>query len=127
MTPEETKAAAEVMLAWAEGKKVEFRSIGGGAWHETGNPVWEWKRFEYRIAIEKPSINWDHVDRSYNFLSIDKDNRGFLYTQKPYLCNDRTYWRGGGTPISACTFISLNPGNCDWKDSLIIRPGHEEE
>ena len=53
MTPEELKYAASVMLAAAEGKKIQYRSKGEihEQWGET-RPSWNWDLFDYRIAPE---------------------------------------------------------------------------
>lgn len=65
MTPEQTKAAASIMLAWAEGKKVEAKSrhgsycgisgvINTGNWQSDSNPDWSWNFIDYRLAPEPP-------------------------------------------------------------------------
>lgn len=42
------------MLAFAEGKKIEFRSRTTGAkWiPATTNPTWSWQTGEYRVVVE---------------------------------------------------------------------------
>lgn len=122
MTPEEAKAAAEVMLAYAEGKKIELRPNGVVAWFLTENPDWRWSDYEYRIAIEKPSINWDHVAPHINAIWADE--------QQWLACKHPPDARGSyinADVFAEHLFASFNPGNCDWKESLIIRPGYEEE
>lgn len=55
MTREESKKAAEVMLAYAEGKKIEYRVRGGDEWcpsNELDTPLFDWNSTEYRIAQE---------------------------------------------------------------------------
>lgn len=55
MTREESKKAAEVMLAYAEGKKIEYKVRGGEEWHPIGEletPQFGWNSKEYRIAQE---------------------------------------------------------------------------
>ena len=55
MTREESKKAADVMLAYAEGKKIEYRVRGGDEWcpsNELGTPLFDWNSTEYRIAQE---------------------------------------------------------------------------
>lgn len=64
MTPSETKTAASIMLAWAEGKKVEFRSRvhclsdGSRPWkisvHPDGEMQWDFTVTDYRLAPEPP-------------------------------------------------------------------------
>jgi len=57
VTPEETKAAIEVMQAYADGAEVEFRRKSiGGIW-DTCSPCWNWDTLEYRIK-PKPREIW---------------------------------------------------------------------
>ena len=50
MNIEETKEAAAVMLAWADGKEIEYKEMAlTGGWTTTKNPQWRWKDFSYRI------------------------------------------------------------------------------
>lgn len=51
MNPVQARAAALVMLAWADGKKIQIRLKGGGGWHPVGqNPEWNWEVCDYRVA-----------------------------------------------------------------------------
>ena len=50
MTPEETRQAAEVMLAFAEGKKIEYRNEANENWTPITDPAWAWECSDYRIA-----------------------------------------------------------------------------
>ena len=55
MTREEARKAAEVMLAYAEGKKIEYRVRGGDEWrpiNELDTPLFDWNSTEYRIKPE---------------------------------------------------------------------------
>jgi len=57
MTPEGIKEAVEVMLAHANGKKIEFRWRGSSNWMEMdGNPNWNWEGYQYRIKPQQVSI-----------------------------------------------------------------------
>lgn len=71
----------------------------------------------------KPSINWDHVSKDYNYLAEDKDGFVCLYKSKPIIGTSEwlseNFHRAAG-------FASFKPGTCDWKDSLVVRPGYEE-
>lgn len=51
MTREEARKAAEVMLAYAEGKKIEFYNVRD-EWIITLNPQFNWLDFDYRIKKE---------------------------------------------------------------------------
>ena len=127
MTPEQLKNAAAVMLAAAEGKPIEFRSGVGGEWHflRHSSPLalcWNWYEYEYRIAVTKPSINWEHVHPDYKWMATDQNGRTFLYKSEPYI--SRHLWVSEfHTP--AASYASFIAGTCDWQDSLVVRPGVE--
>ena len=56
MEREETRKAAEIMLAYADGKEIEFRGRGSSrAWSPCECPSWHWPNVEYRIK-ERPDF-----------------------------------------------------------------------
>lgn len=68
MTPEETRHAAQVMLAHAQGKRIQWqtRQNTDGFWNDTEIPRWDWCKLEYRVAPERWSGKiWVHPDGSY--------------------------------------------------------------
>lgn len=55
MTREEARKAAEVMLGFSEGKKIEYKVRGGDEWlpvNELDTPLFDWNSTEYRIKQE---------------------------------------------------------------------------
>lgn len=52
MTREEAKKAAEVMMAYAEGKEIEFYNDCSELWEKHSNPFFNWGTSEYRIKKE---------------------------------------------------------------------------
>lgn len=52
MTREKARKAAEIMLAYADGKVIEFRSKCGGNWEECAIPGFDWAYGEYRLKKE---------------------------------------------------------------------------
>ena len=71
--------------------------------------------------ITKPSINWDHVDRRYNYLAEDPCGSASLYEEKPFIA--LTSWGiQGGEAVEAFMFASYEKGTCNWKESLVKRP-----
>ena len=59
MTREETKKAAETMLAHAEGKEIEilvYDYNGRKEWGDCKNPDWNWDSHDYRIKPQQVSI-----------------------------------------------------------------------
>lgn len=51
---EKIKQQAAVMLAFAEGKKIEVRNKAYGDWRQIFSPVWDWFNYEYRIKPKLP-------------------------------------------------------------------------
>ena len=55
MTREEARQAAEVMMAYAEGKEIELNgrsSCGCQMWRETSDPTFNWYDFMYRTKTK---------------------------------------------------------------------------
>lgn len=52
MKREEARKAAEVMLAYAEGKKIEAKGNRGDKWAYTPDPAFVWGSCDYRIKKE---------------------------------------------------------------------------
>ena len=53
MTPEQAREAAAVMLAFADGKKIECKTAkGSDPWVDVAEPCWEWDGMKYRVAPE---------------------------------------------------------------------------
>lgn len=54
MTREEARQAAEVMMAYADGKDIEFFIKGKPYWGKCVNPIFDWESCKYRIK-QKPT------------------------------------------------------------------------
>jgi len=52
-----TKEMIEVMQAFVDGKKIEFR-IGQGLWFDADSPNWDWISSDYRIKPEPKLRPW---------------------------------------------------------------------
>lgn len=52
MTREDARKAAEVMLAYADGKKIECCYYKNGRWEETDSPEWDFTEYFYRIKSQ---------------------------------------------------------------------------
>lgn len=121
MNKEELKEAIAVMQAAYDGKEIEYRHKKNDYWDLLESlPNWDWYSNEYRVAIEKPSINWDHVSETFIALAIDQDGDAFLCTAIPN--KEKQFWGVDGDYQSAFTFASFKPGNTSWETSLIYRP-----
>lgn len=79
-------------------------------------------------APSKPSIDWSHVAPKYKWLARGADGVGVLYSSKPEK-HGNCWWveLGFRTLCLASPFATYSPGDCDWCDSLISRPGAETE
>lgn len=71
--------------------------------------------------ITKPTIDWEHVRNKFKWIAQDAEGGCWLYEDKPV--EGEGEWKcSSGDCTSAEGFISLIPGTCDWKDSLVVRP-----
>lgn len=122
----DTKAKIEVMQAYLRGETIEARAVDieGSVWSpwvRLGEPNWNWEKCDYRVKKVLPSIDWDHVSGEYNYLAVDEDGGSFLYGVKPK--KQEGFWNPNGEYCSTKYFASFEPGNINWEDSLISRPG----
>lgn len=132
-----TLAKIEVMTAFTEGKSIESKSVefclidrknNVEDWYDCVNPLWDWYRYDYRVKLEKPSINWDHISPEYNYLATDRGGYSYLYKKKPI--TDQDIWispddSGYSGYLTTLGFVSFKPGNGEWTESLVCRPGME--
>lgn len=68
MTKEETKQAAEIMLAFAEGKKIQVKNKDENKWFDFTkytNPTWNFDDFDYRIAPERKYRPFKNADEAF--------------------------------------------------------------
>lgn len=72
MTREETRQAAEVLLAYANGKRIESAIKGGDGWSVNENPHWDFETYEYRIAPDQEELKMKHY-RPYTMEEFVED------------------------------------------------------
>ena len=78
-----------------------------------------------RPAPTKPSINWNHVSDKFITMATNSFGMSRLFTGVP---TPGTYgWDTSAERSLASSFASFVPGTCDWRDSLVIRPGYKGE
>ena len=73
MTPKQTKEAAAVMLAWAEGKDIQYRiATKNSAWVPltTPRPSWGWSCYTYRIKPNTIKYRRWIMPVSYTHLTL---------------------------------------------------------
>jgi len=62
MNREDTREAAQVMMAYADGKEVEIRHrYRKEGWHIRGIPIWDWVNTEYRVKKRSGKV-WLLID-----------------------------------------------------------------
>lgn len=87
-----------------------------------------WPHLTYRAvrpAPTKPSINWDHVAPWVRYMVKRSFGEAWGLECKPHLEPERWYATTGRMTVLN-GFASYDPGTCDWKDSLVSRPGTED-
>ena len=78
-----TKEMIEIMKAYDEGKKIEYKYLDTEKWFVTGNPSWSWSVFDYRI---KPEIEYMTCEEIFEKLqkqgvmAIKSKNRNKVVT-----------------------------------------------
>lgn len=117
----------EVMQAFKNGQPIECKLLCQPNWQDTTDPRWNWRDFDYRIAVRKPSIDWTAINDKYIYLAVDGDGTVWLYSKRPILTDERVFWchPDGVGKLADDLFASFDRGTCDWRDSLICRPGFE--
>lgn len=89
MTREEARQAAEVMMAYAEGKEIEFNgrlSCGCQMWEETSDPTFNWWDFMYRTKM-KPKYRpfktleecWEEMLKHQPFGWVKSKDKGYFH------------------------------------------------
>jgi hypothetical protein len=108
---------------------VQFYSTRGEWLTTAGKPYFDF-HMAYRakpLPLTKPSINWDHVSKEWNWLARDQNESMWLFTQKPYIGEYCWKAKAGDNYIKTYMFSSVISGTCDWKDSLVERPMKEDK
>jgi hypothetical protein len=72
---------AEVMMAYADGKEIEFRPPYVEKWRISHNPTWDWSVVEYRVKPE-PLTMYCIVDEDGRVHSIMDRHVDMLATLK---------------------------------------------
>lgn len=107
--------------AWLDGYAIEFKSVLiGDTFAVLHQPKWDMNGY-YRIALTKPSINWDHVHPDYVWLAMDKNEKGYLYIDEPE-DGDNSWVTSTDEYAAASSHISYKQGTCDWRNSKVRRP-----
>ena len=85
-----------------------------------------------RVASPAPTPDvwpWDAIDKRFKYAARDADGELSIFTLKPeifrdeWLLFDDNYQGGEYHPVQC---LNVTIGTCDWKDSLVVRPGYVE-
>jgi len=116
----------ERLKAWAHGWQL-FNVHGN--WLSVFKPFWN-RQAVYRALPEpnrKPSVNWDHVAKRFNVLTVDGVEQAMLWKSSPSPWPERMIWSGKGPVYDANAFESLDIGSGPWHQRIAYRPGYEPE
>jgi len=119
-----------LLLAHHRGRDIEHFSKSREVWIIADSPWWSDETI-YRIAPEPlipDSIDWSHVAPEWNFMARDDDGDTWVFKARPAIDGSDDFWHDqdwAGDATCLAAFASYRRGTVDWKDSLVIRPGHE--
>ena len=106
MTREEAKKAAEVMMAYANGEKVEGRKRGGAEWRESALPVFNWCRYEYRV---KPK------QEKFDPKTLQPFDKVVIWSDGIWCCDFFSSPCGGTYLCVGCLAVKVMPYNDETK------------
>lgn len=126
LLPQETRAALQALpddalqqYSWVTGtwERAEY-----GVWHAQAiyrqNPDWTPE------PLTKPDVPWDVLSDWVQWMARDADGDLVCFERKP----DRypSYWDEYSGRSEAISALKIDPGTCDWRDSLIQRPKEDK-
>jgi len=118
--------AMPIYEAWHNKKPLEFLYTRG-EWRDRVNPEdgLDYNAI-YRVKATKPSIDWGHLKPEIVAIAEDEGGEAWCFEEKPNLAKGRWRSAGGGT-YWLKPFASYVPGTCAPEDSLVLRPGVEND
>jgi hypothetical protein len=102
-----------------------FEFFAGYDWR-TVEPTWI-VDVTYRAApkdLTKPDVPWDMLADWVNYVARDMDGEIYGYEEKPEIPSRKHWWAEthAGKSVEFGRILKIDPGTCDWKDSLVTRP-----
>ena len=109
MTKEEARKAAEVMLAYAEGKNIEFSRWAIEDWQPCANPTFQFGSYRYRIQSKPKYRPFKDGDECFEYSAL-----------QPF---DKVLVRDGNCQCWRCAFFSCMSSNgmlceCRWGQGI---------
>ena len=112
----------------AHGGPYEYFS-GEFGWKPKHHRFWRNHRV-YRVAKPKPTPlivhDWDALADDIVAVARDEDGGVWLYDRRPYLGNYIWEIVNGVTSARGISTKIIDPGTCDWREAIAIRPGVEQ-
>ena len=86
----------------------------------------------YRVAPEPvtyDSVDWSHVAKGWSYMARDENGGVWMYDIEPEDDQRARKWLFSGEDTLRIDGLlaSYTQGTCDWTDSLVVRPGCEED
>ncbi|WP_298983389.1 hypothetical protein [uncultured Roseibium sp.] len=127
------KELLPVIAAFGEGEVIEY--FDGQEWDAIVFSVaFDSPADHYRIRQVPDSIDWASVNPNFNWMARDEDGKAHLFARKPVRVSDEWILSAPGgsigshsSAIETIYFASYSQGNLGWKESLVTRPGAEDE
>ena len=84
---------------------------------------------KYVAPLTKPDIPWDMIQEEYKYAVKNHYGNIWIYDFLPLVYNPALETKGYWYPSQRnadkkciSDFLKIDPGTCDWKDSLVERP-----
>ena len=113
MTREEARKAAEVMLAYADGKEIEYKNGALKDWSITSVPTFNWGSNDYRIKPGSKYRPFKNAEECWQEMQKHQPFGWVRYKMKPIVIRSiASLYDTEIEPCDACTF--------SYKDALEI-------
>lgn len=118
------ETAVALFLHYRRGGAVEHK-ISSGKWLSKPSDESLYADSIYRAAVTKPSVDWSQVGAQIVAFARNSSGVAMGCTRVPIIRHLWNRWEASAGTYPASLWPSYTPGTCDWKDSLIVRPGVE--
>ena len=109
MTREEARKEAEIMIAYANGKEIEYTIKGMDIWKKSDRPTFNWYRYKYRVKPRSEKFDPKNLQPFDKVLTRDTDNENWA-------CNI----------FSHITYRSAYPYVCVWTSYNMVIPYNKD-
>ena len=120
----------DMRKAFMDTRSLEYYGLSGG-WLGFSEEVIEkewWNGFTQNRIIRKrptpltkPDIPWDVLRDEFKWAARDENGNVWVHSSLPE--SGHTCWVSDSDYVACLDFLNaIDPGTCDWKDSLVERP-----